>query len=234
MNRKIVALIPARGRSKGVHRKNLHLVYGIPLIDYTINAALSVKEIEEVYVSSDDVEIIEHSQTKGVKIINRPAHYATDQSSAVSVVNHFLETLPNNVQKQNLVIIYLQPTSPLRNKEHISKAIKLINGNGNGDSGLVSVVEMDKSPYKSFKIDKNGTLKSLFDEHLSNARRQDLPTTYIPNGAIYIFSAEKFIKHEGFPSNNSIPYVMSKVDSIDVDTMNDIKTVEQILINYYE
>lgn len=232
LNRKIVALIPARGGSKGIHKKNLHLVYGTPLIDYTINSALSVKEIAEVYVSSDDVEIIKHSQKKGAKTINRPARHATDESSAVSVVNHFLEAIPDDVQKQNLIIIYLQPTSPLRNKEHISNAIKLISSNGS--KGLVSVVEMDKSPYKSFKIDKSGNLKSLFDEHLSNARRQDLPTTYVPNGAIYIFSAKNFIKHEGFPSNNSIPYVMSKTDSVDVDTFDDIKTVEQILMNYYE
>ena len=232
LNRKIVALIPARGGSKGIHRKNLHLVYGLPLIDYTINAALSVKEIDEVYVSSDDVEIIEHSKKKGVKTINRPAQYAADESSAVCVVNHFLETIPNNVLKKNLVIVYLQPTSPLRNKEHISKAINLLNDNSN--SGLVSVVEMDKSPYKSFGIDKNGNLKSLFDEHLSNARRQDLPTTYTPNGAIYIFSAKKFLSHKGFPSNNSIPYIMSKAVSVDVDTMDDIKTIEEILVDYYK
>ena len=230
MTRKIIALIPARGGSKGIHRKNLHLVYGAPLIDYTINAALSVKEIDEVYVSSDDIEIIEHSKLKGAKTISRPARYAADRSSAVSVVKHFLETIPITVQKKNLVIAYLQPTSPLRNKGHIAEAISLLNSNN--DAGVVSVVEMDKSPYKSFIIDNNGNLMSLFDEHLSNARRQDLPTVYIPNGAIYMFSAETFLRHKGFPSNNSIPYIMSKGVSVDVDTMDDIKTIEKILGDY--
>jgi len=232
MGRKIIALIPARGGSKGIHKKNMQLVYGSPLIDYTINAAVSVKEIDEVYVSSDDVEIIEHSKLKGVKTINRPKHYATDKSSAVCVVNHFLETMQKNVHNKDLIIVYLQPTSPLRTKEHISEALNLLNHNNNG--GLVSVVKMDKSPFKSFVINKNGKLNSLFDEHLSNARRQDLPITYIPNGAIYIFSAKSFLRHKGFPSNKSIPYVMNKTTSVDVDTMDDIKIIEKILEAYRE
>jgi CMP-N-acetylneuraminic acid synthetase len=94
---------------------------------------------------------------------------------------------------------------------------------------LVSVTELIESPFKSFKLDSNNRLQSLFDEKLSNARRQDLPTVYIPNGAIYVFRVSDFVEHGGFPSNGSLPFIMNKLDSIDIDTEEDICRLEQIL-----
>lgn len=225
MFKKLVALIPARGGSKGIYRKNLYPIAGSPLLDYTINAALVVEAINDIYVSSDDPEILKHSEKLGVKTIVRPDCYAADDSSAASVVAHFLDVLSLDVSREELGILYLQPTSPLRTAAHITSAIALAQ---NGD-GVVSVVETEKSPYKSFKLNESGRLTSLFNQHLSNARRQDLPRTYTPNGAIYIFSAANFVSNNGFPSNDSLPFIMEKIESVDVDTLEDIKYLESII-----
>jgi len=224
---KVVALIPARGGSKGLKRKNLHPLAGVPLIDYTVKSSLLSMGVDETYVSSDDTEIIKHCQKIGAKTVVRPSLYATDKSSSVDVVQHFISTLEGLEASGNTIIVYLQPTSPLRTEKHIDQALNLLKSKNKTE--LVSVSEMHKSPYKSFKINEYGYLDSLFDESLSNARRQDLPTVYIPNGAIYIFSIEKFVNHDGFPSNGSIPYVMGEDDSVDVDTIDDIKNAERIL-----
>ena len=227
MTVKVISLIPARGGSKGVKRKNLYPLCGHPLIDYTIQASLDSTEVDETYVSSDDAEIIEYSRKKGAKVVVRPDSYATDTSSSVDVVQHFISFLKNSEKLDNVIIVYLQPTSPLRTEKHIDQSLGLLRSKNKTE--LVSVSEMCSSPYKSFKINEHGQLESLFDESLSNARRQDLPISYIPNGAIYVFSADKFVRHGGFPSNGSIPYIMTKRDSVDVDSIDDIKIAEKIL-----
>ena len=224
-NIKIIALIPARAGSKGIPGKNLRSVNGIPLIEFTINAASSSQYIDEIYLSSDSEDILNLGINLGCKTLKRPLKYSDDHSSAVDVVNHFLNEKCD--QDTNILIIYLQPTSPLRTNIHIDQAIELIKLENL--TSLVSVVEMEKSPYKSFKIDLNGRLLSLFDEQLSNSRRQDLPVCYVPNGAIYVFSKKQFIEHGGFPSNGSIPYVMSADESLDIDTEADILKLEEIL-----
>lgn len=227
MTIRVIALIPARGGSKGVRKKNMHQLFGAPLIDHTIRASLLSVGVNETYVSSDDTEIIEHSRNKGVEVIVRPPEYATDESSPVDVVRHFVSTLGSLKKLDNTLIVYLQPTSPLRTEKHIDDALNLLKKQNKTE--LLSVTEMHKSPYKSFVINEHGFLESLFDESLSNTRRQDLPVAYIPNGAIYIFSIAKFMSHSGFPSNGSVPYIMSERDSVDVDTLDDIKIAEKIL-----
>jgi CMP-N-acetylneuraminic acid synthetase len=223
----VLALIPARGGSKGVPRKNLARIAGKPLLEYTLEAALESKKIDGAYLSSDDADILEVGRRKGVRTIQRPQKYATDDSSAIEVVRHFFEVLDNGEGGSNPLIVYLQPTSPLRNATHIDAALDALRVAG--ASTLMSVVELDKSPYKSFGLDADGRLKSLFEEKLSNARRQDLPPTFAPNGAIYIFSRADFESRGGFPSNGSIPFVMSARESIDVDVPEDIARVEELL-----
>lgn len=225
--RNVIALIPARGGSKGVRRKNLRVVGGHPLIHFTLAAARGVRQIDLVYVSSDDDEILKYASQAGALTVRRPNALAGDTTSAVEVVQHFATQLPEDIAKQNPYIIYLQPTSPLRTSQHIEAALSKMD---KADAHtIVSVRELEKSPYKSFKLDANGMLESLFDERLSNARRQDLPVTYIPNGAIYVFRISDFAERGGFPSNGSLPYVMNDIDSLDVDTEEDLRRLEIII-----
>jgi CMP-N-acetylneuraminic acid synthetase len=164
----------------------------------------------------------------GLNIIERPQEIASDEASANDVVRHFLSKLPSNLDKKNTVIVYLQPTSPLRNTKHIQEAIEAMKDKSYTSS--ISVVKLNKSPYKSFLINpKNGELSSLFDERLSNERRQDLQDVFIPNGAMYIFSIHDFESRGGFPSNGSLPYIMSHDDSIDIDSEQDLNRANDIL-----
>jgi len=227
----VLALIPARGGSKGVRRKNLRMVGGKPLLEYTLSAAHQSKLIDRTFVSSEDAEILGFAAQSGAETIRRPADFATDEASAVDVVCHFIDWLPEDLRRQDPCIVYLQPTSPLRSSEHIDTALRLM---AKLDKfTLLSVTELKTSPYKSFNIDDNGELQSLFDEKLSNCRRQDLPKTYRPNGAIYVFRISDFLERTGFPSNGSVPFVMNEQDSVDVDTEADIILVEKILEQQY-
>ena len=216
----VIALIPARGGSKGLHRKNLTKILGKSLVEIAIKSAVDAKKIDYVYLSSDDKEILEVGQSLRVELINRPTVFASDFASAGDVVNHFFNHIPLSLCAMDPYLIYLQPTSPLRTSSHIDNALRQVEKVGN--SALVSVVELTKSAYKSFGINKDGLLQSLYNETLSNARRQDLPKTYIPNGAIYIFRLSDFRAKNGFPSNGSIPFIMSEIDSVDIDSEEDI------------
>lgn len=141
------------------------------------------------------------------------------------VVKHFLSVVERN--GIDPYIVYLQPTSPLRCAVHIEEAIAVMARSA--ATSLLSVVRMAKSPFKAFQLDGRGRLQSLFDERLSNARRQDLPPTYLANGAIYIFKASEFEGRRGFPSNGSLPYVMDEDDSIDIDSEADIRRAEALI-----
>lgn len=219
-----IGLIPARGGSKGVNRKNLRYVAGKSLLAHTVDAARGSRNISEIYLSSEDTEIQEAGKALGCKLVLRPTALAQDESSATDVVLHFFE-------HAGLVgdpwIIYLQPTSPFRTAAHIDGAISAMTGAG--AESLVSVVKLEKSPFKSFTFDENGRLKSLFEEQFSNYGRQQLPNAYIPNGALYIFRKSLFLSRGGFPSDGSLPYIMSQADSADIDTESDLETAGRIM-----
>jgi CMP-N-acetylneuraminic acid synthetase len=224
--KQVLALIPARGGSKGVPGKNLRMVRGKALIAHTLEAASKCPLVDKVYLSSDDEKILEAGRAFGVETLKRDPAAATDSATAKDVVNDFIGRLPPELVRANPYIVYLQPTSPMRNAGHIARAFHEIDAK-NGDTGL-SVVALKKTPFKSFKLDREGFLESLFEERLSNANRQTLPDAYYPNGAIYIFPLSEFIKNGGFPSNGSVPFIMSEKESIDIDSEEDIEALERL------
>lgn len=226
--RKVLALIPARGGSKGIKNKNLISVNGKKLIDFTINEAKKSEFIDEVFVSSDSQEILDHSKRLNVNTLKRPKKYATDTSTANDVVWHFYRYLLRQDELSNsadFYLIYLQPTSPLRRKEHIDESLSLLK-----QTGIKSVVSITKdkyTPFKSFTKNKSGHIKALFDESMTYQSRQILPQTYRPNGAIYIFLFSLFISNKGFPSNGSIGYEMPDAMSMDIDTPEDLEELQK-------
>jgi CMP-N-acetylneuraminic acid synthetase len=222
-----IGLIPARKGSKGLKNKNMLLLNKKPLVQHTFEAAKSSSYIDEVWASSDDLTILSLADSMNIKGLKRPKKFATDQSSSVDVVNHFINSLPDNLNHEKTYIVYLQPTSPLRDSSHLDEAInQLIQ---HKKKSLTSVMRLRKSPFKSFMISESGNLQSLFNEQLSNARRQDLQDTYVPNGAIYIFTISEFLTRKGFPSNGSLPFIMSSNDSIDIDDKEDLKIADNFL-----
>jgi CMP-N,N'-diacetyllegionaminic acid synthase len=222
--RKVLALVPARGGSKGVPKKNLRVIKGRPLIAHTIEAALGSTVIDRVFVSSDDDEILRTGAAMGVEVIRRSAATASDSATASMVVFDFINRMPSVLVEENPFLVYLQPTSPLRTSAHIDAAFREMEISEM--ETCISVVMLKRTPYKSFKLSSAGLLLSLFDEALSNANRQVMPVTYYPNGALYIFPISEFVTRRGFPSNGCLPFVMSEDESIDIDTEEDITTVE--------
>lgn len=213
-------LIPARGGSKGIPNKNMVEINGNPLIFYTITEALKVFKPSSVYVSSDSQEILKYSESLGVQVILRPKSASADNSTSFDVINHFLDT--TCIGNLDFEIIYLQPTSPLRRSTHILEAIKIFKEK-ECDS-LVSICESNEYPSKAF-IFEGDFVRPFLDEEEYTEIRQNIPPTFYPNGAIYIFNKEKFLKHGEIPRNKIAPYIMSKVDSIDIDDSIDLEYV---------
>ncbi|CAH6817463.1 cytidylyltransferase domain-containing protein [Vibrio splendidus] len=226
MNKKFIGLITARGGSKGLPRKNVLPLNGMPLIGLTINAAKQCDLVSDVYVSTDDEEIAEVSKAFGAKVIPRPAELASDTASSIDVVSHTITWLENQaVTCENMVL--LQPTSPLRTSEHLNNA--LIQYMDNNASFVISVFEPTHTPIKSYIQQSDGSIQGLYSDEAPYMRRQELPKAFQPNGAIYAFSVTEFKKINHFPRNNVFPFIMSEAESADIDTIEDFKLVEKRL-----
>lgn len=220
---KVVAIIPARGGSKGILKKNLINFLGKPLIQWSIEAALKSKFITDVVVSSDDDEIIEEAKrNKNVITLKRPKELAEDNSRTEPVLLHALENLKD---KKYDYLILLQPTSPLRTFDDINLAFnKLKESKANS---LISVSDIEHHPYKSFKINKKGFLQGIINNDFPFSPRQELPKTYRANGAIYIIKVKEFLLSEKLLTSSTTYFEMSKDNSLDIDTLEDIKQVEK-------
>lgn len=225
MNTKIISIIPARGGSKGIPRKNVKLLAGKSLIAYTIEGALRSKYLNRVVVSTEDEEIENVSKQYGAEVIKRPAILAQDDSSTIDSVFHVLETLDLQKEKKSVVIL-LQPTSPLRSSEDIDNAIKLFLTNE--CESVISVCESGHPLYWAYKIDDK-YLKPILGDSYLKMRRQNLPKSYMPNGAIYVSTVEILQEYRSFNSSKILPYMMSSMESVDIDTELDFMVAESIL-----
>jgi len=225
-NKRFLAIIPARGGSKSIPNKNIMAICGKPLIAYTIDAGKKSKYIDEIIVSTDSdvIKVIAEQYGANVPFL-RPDELSNDTSKSIDVVMHVIEYYKKNNVSFDYVIL-LQPTSPLRTFKHLDAAIeKLIESN---KTSLVSVCEADENPVLMRSIE-NEKLKEVISFEGTNLRRQDLPTFYIFNGALYINSNEMILSSKKFVDENTIPYVMDKESSIDIDTMLDARLVELII-----
>lgn len=218
--------MPARYGSISVPQKNLRLIRGVPLVSHTFEAAIKSKYITEVYLSTNDQEVIECARNFPIKVIRRPEKFCSSISTANEVIRHFISQLSEDLLHLDPLIVYLQPTSVFRTAFHIDQALSQMIEKGLRK--MISVFEMNVSIYKSFKCDKEGLLQSTFEEKLTNQSRQTLPKVFLPNGAIYVFGVEDFLKHGRIPSNGSYPYIMTSIDSIDIDTEDDLTLVEAV------
>ncbi len=225
-NKKILAIIPARGGSERVPRKNIKLLSDKPLIAYTIEAALKSKYLDRTVVSTDDKEIARISKKYGAEIIKRPKKLAEDHITKEQVTEHTVRYLKRYKNYKPDIIIYLQPTAPFRNTDDIDNAVSLFLENK--AKSLVSVSEY--SPYWCLKIEKK-YLRPFFSWKYFKMRSQDLPKSYIPNGAIFISTPQVLQKYKSFYCNPILPYIMPKERSIDIDSQLDLMLAEEIIKN---
>ena len=230
---KYLAIIPARGGSKGIAKKNICLLDGMPLIYHTINAAVSSQFIDKTILSTDSQEIADVGLKYGIEVpFLRPKNYAKDSSPTIDLVLHAINWLEENLIYEADAVILLQPTSPLRTGAHIDEAINIFNKKR--PDTLVSTVEVphNYSPDKLLRLDKN-ILQSFENKNSNTIKiRQKMPKLYARNGpAILIFNVEFIKKEKNFYSGNTLPYLMKKEVSIDIDDMSDLLLAELILKN---
>lgn len=229
MEPKFLCIIPARGGSKGVKKKNIRLINGKPLISWTIEEALKSKYIERVIVSTEDTEIADISKSFGAEVVDRPQELALDTSSTMDVIFHALE----EVKKQQHTpenIILLQCTSPLRKVRHIDEAIlKFIENSESADS-LISVSKQEHPPWWLKSLNENGILVDFINyDKMKFTRRQDFPEVFYINGAIYIIKTVKLYEYKSFQTDRTMPYVMKALEAVDIDTEMDFFTAEYLM-----
>ncbi len=220
----ILAIIPARGGSKGVLRKNIRDLAGKPLIAWTIEEAKKSKYIDRLVLSSEDEEIIEVAKTWGCEVpFVRPAELALDDIPGVEPVIHAI----NIIEGKYDYIVLLQPTSPLRTVEDIDGCIeKCINGSF---SSCVSICEVEHSPYWMYNLTEQGKMQKLIETDKSFTYRQDIPVVYRLNGAVYVAQIEFVLKEKSFISDETKGYVMDVEHSVDIDTEIDLLFCELMI-----
>ena len=222
---KILAIIPARGGSKGVPRKNIKSLCGKPLICYSIKAGLESKYIDRVVVSTEDKEIAAVARKYNAEVIDRPKELAKDNSPAFLTYKHVLENLKEKGKYFPDIVTILQPTSPLRKTEDVDESIEIF-VNNSCDS-VISVTE-DNEMYWGFRIEEK-QLNPIFDKKYLSMNRKKLPKLYRLNGAVFVSTPQKMLENKGFHGEKVIPYVMPPERSIDIDTVIDFKTSENLM-----
>lgn len=223
----MLALIPARGGSKGVPGKNIKKLNGKPLIAYTIEAALNTTEISDVIVSTDCPIIADVAKEYGAWVPElRPIELATDSAKSIDVFFYVIDLMRGTYKKNIDEIIILQATSPFRNSYHISEAISIFQKK-EADS-VISYSEVDHPIEWCKYIDEEGKFSDVSFEPLKT-NRQENKKTYFPNGAIYIFNTNYLLKHKEYYGEKSFGYIMDKHDSIDIDTPLDFEIADFLM-----
>ncbi len=213
----ILAIIPARGGSKGVPRKNIREVGGKPLIAWTIEEAKKAKYIDRLILSSEDDEIIAVAKGWGCEVpFIRPAELARDDTPGIEPVLHAIEALPEMYD----YAVLLQPTSPLRTAADIDGCVA--HCIQRGAPACVSVTEPEHNPYWMFTIGEAGRLKPFAATEPLVPRRQDLPTVYVLNGAVYVARREWLKEKRSFIAEETLAYVMDQKRSLDIDSEHDL------------
>ena len=216
----IVGIIPARGGSKRIPRKNLKILKNKPLIVHTIQEAKKSKLLTSFYVSTEDENISKVSKSFGANVIKRPKLFAKDKTQGYVPIQHAINFLENKNNESVDIVVTLQPTSPLRKAKDIDNAISEFLKNK--CETLVSVTNSCFPPEFMYKT-KNKKLIPILKTKLKSKRTQDMPKTYQINGAVYVTEKKFLLKHNSLLSKNPCFYIMPFERSIDIDSIYDFE-----------
>src|SRR4051794_11613043 len=221
---RVLALIPARGGSKGVPRKNVRRIGGKPMIAWTIEAARASCYIDRLVLSSDDQAIIDVAVKCGCEApFVRPAELASDEADSMAVIRHALHALREPFD----YVVLLQPTSPMRRTEDIDGAIE--HCVERGAPSCVSVCAAEKSPFWMLRLDAQGIVHPLFPAEQIPHRRQDAPAVFALNGAVYVARTQHLKGGGSFLASGAVGYPMPRERSLDIDTELDVAVVDFLL-----
>ena len=217
----IISLIPAKGTSSRLKNKNLRNFKGKTLLEHAINSSVECKLINETFVSSEKKKILEIAIKKRCKIRIRPNYLSKTKTKANEVIKDFIINLDKKYDK-NTIIVYLQPTSPMRKSYDVKKALQ-------------KFIKYKRTLYSFYEQKNKSYLKSFFGNsnnvepicpNFSNSNDQELPKVFFQNGAIYIFTIDAFMKKFQIPLFNIIPYIMREEKSLDVNFYEDLKYIK--------
>lgn len=227
-NQSILAIIPARGGSKRVPGKNIRDLCGKPLIAWVIEAAQKSKLLDRVILSSDNQKIIATAKKFDCEVpFVRPTHLAKDESKSIDAILHALQNLTVKYD----YIVTLQPTSPFVSSLDIDGCIML--AVDRQASACITISEMEKSPYWSFKMAEENLLVPLFDDNFLQDRSQELPPLYIPTGAVYVNNSKWLQSNRTFYSSKTLGYPVPQERSLDIDTELDFSVCEHLMRTYH-
>jgi N-acylneuraminate cytidylyltransferase len=220
----ILAVITARGGSKGLPKKNIRLIAGKPLIAWSIEEAKKSRYIDRLILSSEDPEIIAVAKRWGCEVpFVRPVELAADNTPGIDPILHALDAIP---EKFNYVVL-LQPTSPFRLAEDIDGCIEICLERH--AFACVSVTEPGKSPYWMYNLNEKGFMVPVTNLGYTTSRRQDLPPAYALNGAVYVADTVWLKKKRTFLSPETVAFIMPRERSYDIDTELDLKICDKLL-----
>jgi len=221
---KIIAIIPARGGSKGIQHKNVQIVAGKPLIAYTIENSLKISSIERTLVSTDDSEIGKISEQFGAEIIWRPKELSGDNDSSELALLHSLEFLKNTEDYEPDILVFLQCTSPLTLKQDIEGTIESLFDEKADTSLSVSFFN-----HFLWEINRNGNAVGINHDKTRRVMRQQMESQYIENGAVYVMRVAGFIKAKHRFFGKTSIYVMPKERCFEIDNLFDLKVAEILM-----
>lgn len=230
-DRRTLALIPARGGSKGLPRKNLLPLNGKPLIAWTIEQALASRHVDRVVVTTDDEEIAEVSRAFGADVpFLRPPELALDSSPSIDAADHAIAWLRVNDGQEFDYTALLEPTSPLRAPGDIDAAIELLAASEDRADGVVSVGEVHmEHPAIVKRIDESGLLRSYLEDDRKVTRRQDLGTAYFPYGVVYLVRTLRMIEDRTFYPDRTLPLLLERWQNYEIDDILDFVCVEAVM-----
>ncbi len=231
----VLALIPARGGSKSIPRKNIRPFAGHPLIAWSIAAAQAAETVTRIIVSTDDAEIAAAARRYGAEVpFIRPAELAQDETPDLPVFEHALRWLDANEGYRPDLIVHLRPTSPLRKVWHIDQAVMRLLEHPEADS-IRSVSPPSQNPFKMYRIGADGLLRALVEipgmPEAYNMPRQALPQVYWHNGYIDAFWADTILQKASMSGTNILPLTLTAEEWVDLDTPEDWARAENLVLS---
>lgn len=229
---KALGIIPARGGSQGLPRKNIRLLCGKPLLQYTAEAALAAKHLSRIILSTEDEEIAEIGRTCGLEVpFRRPAELARDDTPTLSVMQHAVQWVEDRGELYDFICL-LQPTNPLRKPEDIDACLTML-AQGEMDS-VISVLPVphDYNPHWVYLLDQEGLLRLSTGESTPYPRRQELPPAFHREGSVYVTRRDVLMKDNSLYGKRTIGYVMDPDRHVNIDGPDDWKVAEHLLSQY--
>lgn len=228
----VLAIIPARGGSKSIPRKNIRLFANYPLIAYSISAGLSAESITRVIVSTDDKEIADISLKYGAEIpFLRPVELAQDDTPDLPVFQHALEWLENHEQYTPDIVVQLRPTSPLRRTQHIDSAMLRLLEHPEADAVRTVCIPF-QNPFKMWRIDSNGFMQTIMDIGVPepyNLPRQTLPEIFWQTGYVDAVWTDTIRTKHSMTGERILPLIIGADEWIDIDSPDDWRRAERLI-----